>query len=294
MNSTRCHVPRQSSPSATGIDSRAARFLDALRTRAVTPAERVAVVVAHADDETIGVGAQLPRLPGLVIVHVTDGAPRNMADATRHGFETPEAYAAARRQELEAAMALAGVPGEALISLGFADQEASRHLAEISKRLVALFAERRIEVVLTHPYEGGHPDHDATAFSVHAASALLARDGREPPAIVEMASYHAGTAGLAPQRFVPEPDAPEILIPLNAGERALKRRMIAAHATQAEVLSAFSADAERFRPAPRYDFSALPNGGQLYYAGFDWGMTGERWLGLASRALEALGLEPRL
>ena len=282
---------RAAGASGADVDPRTARFLDGLRSRARIPAEHVAVVVAHADDETIGVGAQLPRLPGISIVHVTDGAPRNMADARRYGFETAEAYAAARAAELRAAMALAGVPAEALINLGCSDQEAALHLVELARRLADIFAERRIDLVLTHPYEGGHPDHDATAFAVHAASALRAPDATI--AVVEMAFYHAGTAGMVAQRFVPEPDAPETLISLDAGDRALKARMLAAHATQAETLAAFSLDAERFRPAPRYDFGALPNGGNLHYARYDWGMTGERWLELAKQARETLGLGAR-
>jgi N-acetylglucosamine malate deacetylase 2 len=45
----------------------------------------VAVVVAHPDDETIGCGAILRRLPLVRLVHVTDGAPRDMIDAVRLG-----------------------------------------------------------------------------------------------------------------------------------------------------------------------------------------------------------------
>src|SRR5205085_11027704 len=84
------------------------RFLQLLGTRgAAIPAGRAALVVAHPDDETLGLGGQLPRLNGLTIIHVTDGAPRNRHDASRHGFATAAAYAAARRRAPEAAVALA-------------------------------------------------------------------------------------------------------------------------------------------------------------------------------------------
>ncbi len=135
-------------------------------------ARGVAVVVAHPDDETIGCGGQLGRLEGITLVHVTDGAPRNLRDTRAHGFATPEAYAAARRQELETAAGIAGIGPEALIGLGVPDQQAAFRLADLARRLAALFSEREIAVVLTHACEGGHPDHDAVAFAVHAACRL--------------------------------------------------------------------------------------------------------------------------
>ena len=68
------------------------------------------MVVAHPDDETIGAGAQLPRLNGVTMIHVTDGAPRKPRDAERHGFATAAEYAFARARELERVMMLAGIP----------------------------------------------------------------------------------------------------------------------------------------------------------------------------------------
>ena len=38
------------------------------------------VVAAHPDDETVGAGAQLMRLPQLVLMHLTDGAPRDLSN----------------------------------------------------------------------------------------------------------------------------------------------------------------------------------------------------------------------
>ena len=261
--------------------------------RSDIPAARIAVVVAHPDDETIGIGAQLPRLTGVTIVHVTDGAPRNMADAAALGFSNPEGYAAARRRELKAAMALAGVPPEALVGPWVSDQEAAVNLGGIARRLSALLAERRIEAVVTHAYEGGHPDHDACAFAVHAAAALVARDGAPPPAIVEMPLYHAGPDGRAMQRFpaLSVVETHEIMLALGDEARRLKARMYAAHQSQGRVLAMFSCEAERFRAAPAYDFTALPNGGRLLYEQHDWGMTGARWQALARAAIEELGLE---
>jgi hypothetical protein len=66
--------------------------------------------------------------------------------------------------------------------------------------------------------------------------------------------------------------------------------MLEAHSSQAEVLSAFSpAAAERFRPAPAYDFLRAPHEGELWYEKQRW-MRGEDWRRAAARAMELLGI----
>jgi len=250
----------------------------------------VLVVVAHPDDETIGFGGQLHRMRSATVIHVTDGAPRNGFDARAHGFATSEDYAAARRRELEAAVAEAGVPAAALLSLGMPDQDAPRRMAEIARNLAELFEARKPRFVLTHPFEGGHPDHDATALAVWAAGRLVGRGGGAPPAVIEMASYHLGEDGATYQRFAES--GPELVLQHGDEDAARKRRMMAAHATQAKVLAQFGTVEERFRLAPAYDFSALPNGGRLLYESKGWGLSGEQWLALSRAALDELGLRP--
>jgi N-acetylglucosamine malate deacetylase 2 len=91
-------------------EASAAQILDTLANRrAVEPS--VMIVVAHPDDETIGMGAQLCRFKNALLVQLTDGAPRDGRDATAHGFTTIAEYACARRAELDAALAI-GEGGE--------------------------------------------------------------------------------------------------------------------------------------------------------------------------------------
>ena len=257
--------------------------------RSAIAADDVAIVLAHPDDETIGCGAQLGRLFGATIVLMTDGAPANLHDAHAHGFATAAAYADARRRELGNALAIAGVDPTQLVALGVPDQQAALRLENIVLRLVALFSRRAIGTVLTHAYEGGHPDHDATAFAVHAAAALLARRGHAT-AIVEMPFYHLGRSGMVRQQFASAGEYRELHVRLSPPEQRLKRRMIAAHATQHATLEPFSVDSERYRPAPKYTFGDLPNRGQLLYEQYEWGMSGERWRTLTHAALRALEL----
>ena len=271
----------------------AAAFLDLLRAGGTIAADRVAVVVAHPDDETIGAGGQLPRLSGVRVLHLTTGAPADMGDARANGFATPAAYGTQRRAELLAAMGFAGIPPDALVSFDATDQQSARYLVSLACRLAEFLAERRIAIVLTHPYEGGHPDHDATAFVVQAAAGLFARAGQEAPGIVEMAFYHAGPKGQENQCFPADGGEGEIVIALDEAALRLKQRMLAAYVTQRQVVFEFSSPIERFRPAPAYDFTVLPNGGRLNYEGFDWGMNGADWRSLAARALRALGLPAR-
>lgn len=252
-----------------------AELLEGLAARRAT-AQRVAVVVAHPDDETIGAGASLALLRRFTLVHVTDGAPRTLHDARAAGFATGAEYAAARRAELRAALAAGGADAE-LIELSIPDQGATAAMAGIAHELAALFTARRIEAIVTHPYEGGHPDHDATAWAVHAAA-------RSGPAVIEMLSYHVGPdGGIETDRFLPGPEP--VQVALSPVEQAVKRRMLDCFATQTAVLAAFGTERESFRIAPAYDFTAPPHPGPTYYDGFDWGMTGAAWRATAA-ALE--------
>jgi N-acetylglucosamine malate deacetylase 2 len=248
----------------------------------------ILVVVAHPDDETIGCGALLRRFPHALVVLVTDGAPHSMADAYRLGFPSREAYAAARSAEVASALAVAGVPPTRILGFGVPDQGAAFLLEALVQRLEALLP--HVPVVLTHAFEGGHPDHDAVSFVVHAACARIRRTGSGPN-IVEMPFYRASGTEWALQDFAPVDGAAEVCVDLCRDEQRVKNQMIAAYVSQRDVLGRFRLDRECFRIAPAYDFQRLPNGGSLLYERYDWGMNGQTWLQLVARA--KLGLADR-
>ncbi len=265
--------------------------LQRLRGRASRDGAPVAVVAAHPDDEVVSAAAALLSIPRVYVIHVTDGAPRNMVDAARLGFAAAADYACTRRAEAQAALAICGIGADRMIGLGFPDQEAALNLAGMTRRLGREFGAIRPGLILTHAYEGGHPDHDAAAFGVHAAVRVMHQTVESrAPAIVEFASYHAQGEGIALLEFLPG-ETEVVSVSLSGRERELKRTMIAAHVTQAGTIAGFPADRECFRPAPEYDFTSPPHESVLHYERHDWGMSGERFRVLAAAALVQLGLQ---
>ena len=160
-------------------------------------------------------------------------------------------------------------------ALGITDQEAVDHLPEL---LTLVAAELRgAAAVITHPYEGGHPDHDACAFIVQCACDRLRLAGQPAPVRLEFASYHARDGGTATGIFWPAAACPEKVIPLDPRQLARKRAALAEFATQLDVIGAFPVELERLRPAPRYDFSRPPPPAEVLYDRFHWRVTGESW-----------------
>ena len=235
-------------------------------------AERVAIVVAHPDDETLFCGSLLSRLDDAVLIHVTDGAPDDMGDAHRLGFTTREAYACARAAELDAALRLLGYTGERR-AYGVRDKDAVHHLGTIAARLRDDLA--GAAVVITHPYEGGHPDHDACALAVARAA---------PCPVVEFACYCEHDGGRHFGRFWP--GTPEHTRAIAPAEAARIEAALRAHATQAAVFGDWRPSHERWRTAPAHDFAAPPPPDRALYDGFGWSLTSHAWRSIAGQQLQ--------
>lgn len=246
------------------------------------------VIVAHPDDEAIGAGAILRGIPDSTVVHVTDGAPRDAEYALRKGFLNREAYAQARRDEVVAALWIIGMEPERIRGLGFVDGEASFHLVELTHKIVDLLSEKKPDVVLTHPYEGGHSDHDSTAFAVHLACGILRREGLAAPVIMELTSYHSHEGKRRLFSFLPFPGTPEKTVELGEEDKEIKRQMFNAFTSQESLLKTFPLEVERFRYAPRYLFTVPPHEGTLDYERLCNKMTGTEWRSYADEALKVL------
>lgn len=257
-----------------------------LSSDAPVPAPRALLVFAHPDDETIALGARIDRFDDGLLVLITDGAPRNEDDRKQHGFSSLDDYRTERFRELNRTLDVAG----AFLGrkcLGIPDQEASTHLVEITHLLAGIIKEFEPEVVFTHAYEGGHPDHDACAFAMHHAVSITPASA---PLIIECALYHAGPNGIETNSFLPAPENHTVVTEMLTREEQLRKRaMFDCFATQLQTLRQFDMTVERFRVAPRYDFTRPPHLPPVLYDRFPWGMTSRRFCELAQEAEEQLG-----
>lgn len=244
---------------------------------------RVVVVAAHPGDETVGATSVLLRGEGTGVVHLTDGAPRD--PALRPGHPDRAAYARLREEEADAALAVAGVAR--IVRLGAVDQEVVRVLAPLARELAAVLSSLAPRIVVAHAYEGGHPDHDATAIATRAALALLRRAEGASPRLVEMTDYHLDGGRLARNEFLAGPRA--VRHRLSQAEREKKRTMLDLYASRRAFLAQFGVEEERFRLAVPISPWARPHPGVLHYELRGW-TTFEEFRQAAIVALRALGI----
>ena len=245
---------------------------------------RILLLAAHPDDETIGASVVLSRFPQTAVVFLTDGAPRDTRFWSAGVNGSREDYAETRRWEALRALALAGISNHRVFWLGGVDQEAVFEIGMLAERFTKLLCEMRPEIVITHAYEGGHPDHDSAAVVAAVATSSL----ETPPTVLEMTSYHAVDGRCVTGDFLNSDPVLESCFELSSGDRDRKRQMMDVYASQRLVLENFPIDYERLRMAPSYNFSEPPHPGKLWYECMGWPMTGTRWRELATPVLAGL------
>lgn len=243
---------------------------------------RMAILAAHPDDEAIGASTLLVRFDSPTVIYLTDGAPRNSNLWSPDFRGSRDAYQSMRRSESEKALRLAGLSSKDIRWLGAVDQEAILNADHLSGSLAELLSTMGADVLITHPYEGGHPDHDAAALVAHLA---IHRSEVSAPLLLEMTSYHAQDGRCTAGNFLNGDTAQELHIHLSEAERTRKAGMFAAYGSQRRVLEGFPMDREHFRIAPGYDFSRPPHPGKLWYECMAWPMTGQQWRAIAAKKI---------
>jgi LmbE family N-acetylglucosaminyl deacetylase len=214
-----------------------------------------------------------------------------MTDALSLGFNSKEEYAKKRYNEFCDALGSAGISMPSCIELGYSDQESSFYLVQMTNDLCDIFNVLRPDVIMTHSYEGGHPDHDSAAFAVHEAlKRLNLGESKNRPVLLELSSYHSDNGRMSTFDFLPEKTCLKVVTRLSDDQRRLKKKMFDCFETQKNVLQYFPIETECFRNAPVYDFTRAPHEGKLYYEYYDWGVKGDQWRKLAKEAIEKLNL----
>jgi len=212
--------------------------------------DRLVVLAAHPDDETLGAGglvAEAIRLGVAVeIVCATDGEGSHPDSPTL----TPEDLAVIRAEEARRAAQALGVPVELVHRLALPDGGLAGHEDVLTKHLVQVVGDGRRTVILAPWRRDGHPDHEGAGRAAAAAARRTGADLWEYP----LWFWHYGQ---------PE-DAPwAMLHPFALDEPALqaKREAIRAHASQVAPLSDLAGD-ETLLPA---DFLAHFEDGPEHY-----------------------------
>jgi LmbE family N-acetylglucosaminyl deacetylase len=254
----------------------------------LTQGMRCSVIVAHPADEVVGAGCLISKLVDVTVLHVTDGAPRDMQDAKAAGFEKRSEYAQARREECLAALAIAHVPDDRVVEFAVPDHCAAHCLVDLTKKIATFLQQSEADIVVTHPYEGAHPDHDATAFATHAALRLMKENGLKPPVLFEMALHPSTDFKAKVAEFLPGSERETTTLLLDEQSQKLKQQMLACFETQRHSLEVSPLGPEKFRQPWTYDFTVPPHDGKLHYENFDWAPTRDEWQLLAREALAHL------
>ncbi len=228
---------------------------------------RVLLVAAHPDDEVLAFGGHF-EIVHPYFFHLTTGACA--------GDPHREQVAQRRAIELARAFAQGGIPAHHCFRGDVADQGAVDCLPSLFHSLIAVIEQVRPDCLLTHPYEGGHPDHDVAAL---LCSLVSHRKGGLP--LIEFSSYHNGTPDLPHASWKTaaflEPAGHVVSTVLSRCQQQKKVRLLRSFSSQAEVLRLFPTTHELFRVAPEYCFSQRPHQGTLLYESFGWKICFESW-----------------
>jgi LmbE family N-acetylglucosaminyl deacetylase len=246
--------------------------------------QKIMVVAAHPDDETIAVGGLLQTVPELILIHLTKGVPRDLSYAINADCMSRESYADMRLSELWNAMKFGNIKIGLYANFNLTDQETSFNMAGIAFRLAKFIRDNKPALLFTHAYEGGHPDHDTASFATRAALKMLLNENSPIPKLYEFPIYNNHNDQSLYNTFIPYKEEMGVEIALDEEKIAKKKKMLKQFISQKKIISKMSINTERFRLAPQYDFTIKPHNGILFYEVFNWGITWKYWQFLADEA----------
>jgi len=234
---------------------------------AKTNPERCLVVAPHPDDEIIGLFETMTRLlevgTCVDIVYMTNGAPsKEDYYPNEKGFTNRAEYAEVRKNEAIKVAEHLGIRESNLSFLEFDDVDLCSEIFEATKLLSNTIKQRDPVIIFTCPYDGSHPDHDATRFIVEQASISSCFNG----ALVEYALYNHSKEQEIFNEFIDKCQTKELVIHISERRKARKRFHLKMYASQQKgIISRVTLDKEMLRLAPPYDFKSYASSRPLYY-----------------------------
>lgn len=228
----------------------------------------VLVFAAHQDDEVLGLGLTLARHRSngdrVTVVFTTNGAGGNWKESNT----VKRAVSAVRFKEACEALAVISIEAAEIVCLGFPDGGLHRYIPEASEDIATLIRMIGPRAIYVHAMEGGHLDHDVTAFVVQEVSARLLI-----APVFEWAEYNIEAPGGQPisdARFASDPyvhDFECTPTPFDQSEITSKQQMLAKYASQAASIRYYPFRSEILRKAqpihllPRLaHFTRMPQG----------------------------------
>lgn len=225
--------------------------------------QAVIVLAPHEDDEMLGIGILLQRFCGRVkIIFITDGAPVSGYPMKKRMIKSSilnrEEYARIRKEESVLAAKTIGLKESDLIYINSTDSGLSYVLEDACDTLRKIIADFNPGYIFFPAYEGGHPDHDATAA---IAKALSHYDGFREISFFEYALY-SSPGGLKIFNDFHEASSGDIRIIAGHDECNMKKKAVSCYLSQlGGLLGNFSMDRETIRLA-RFDLidGSIPTG----------------------------------
>jgi len=216
---------------------------------------RILIVGAHPDDIEFSTGRLILKR-NAINVHtlcLTDG--RKGQEGTVKEKIPEEDYVEIRISETKKAQERLGIKKENMYFFHAPDQSLVNN-PYIIDRLFLLIKKINPELILIHPFEGAHPDHDAA----HLSSMIAAKNyGFDVNNIIEFGSYNNYGGRFRVQEFIPMNSFEEKLLP---GSNIQKEwnKMMTLFKSQINQQKDYipKSHYEIFRRLPNYDYSSLP------------------------------------
>ncbi len=187
------------------------------------------IFAPHVDDETLGCGGTLARLPhkkAWHVVYATDGM-RSLEPDIPWRDKVPPELGRIRQEEARAALSMLGIPSENIHFLGFPDGKLSRHKRELCRAMTEWIRAWRPDHVLVPFRYDRHPDH----LAVNRAGTALAKTQKIKCDLIEYIVYSKWR--LLPEGYVRRYIRPELLRKVDiTAVAAIKRAALDAFKSQ--------------------------------------------------------------